>query len=221
MEHASMHRHLTMVASVVDEIITTHATDRDVSRLRRAKSELERIVRSLGPDDIQGMASRALRILDKADRFLEENRPTKHSEPRPRHLHPPTIEAVVCSHRQFCLSDAAQGRFLHLTGRRVSADGYLSNGERVKRTDPDLIRIVRESDSGGTEPGGWCRSSLHIALLPWNAYYVAYPFGEVVYETLNDAARDTWDWELDMVHVRTGFTVPHEAVKAVRRLMGL
>lgn len=224
--HDSMHRHLSMVSAIVDEVIlrTEHATERDIGRARKAKVELERILRAMGSNDVEGVVSRALRTLDKANRFLEEvaERPRKESE-RARHPHPTTVEVVVCSHRQFCLSEQAQRQFLRLTGKQVAADGFLSNGDTVHRADAHLINVVRQlgTGAGGVEPNGWCHSQLHVANVPWNAYYVAYPCGEVVYETFADAVRDTWDWDLEMVHFRTNFRVPSEAVKAMRRLMGI
>ena len=114
------------------------------------------------------------------------------------------IEVVVCTKRAFYLPDAARQRFKELVNAEIS--------KKVLRTNPYLIQTVREL--GGEAEGigllSETPSVLQVVSVPETAYYVVYPYGEVVYDNLEDALEETWDSCLDIVSFATNSEVAYE-----------
>jgi len=126
----------------------------------------------------------------------------------------------VCARRsRFRLSDEARALYAELCGgdpqRQLEANGDFVNATtRVLRHDPHLIAAVQRlgPDAAGDEG---CRLELYEAETD-DCWLVLYPYGEFVYETAEDAMRDTWDWELDVVRVRDNAELEPGVFRAFR-----
>ena len=128
----------------------------------------------------------------------------------------------VCARRsRFCLSDEARALYAELAGgaQRIEANGDLVGGgtttTKVLRHDPHLVAAVQRLGPDAAGKNG-CRMAVYEADSD-ETRLVLYPYGEFVYASAEEAMRDTWDWELDVVRVRDNAELEPGVFRAFRR----